>query len=201
LRDSQAERQRLEDEDRALRLQRQAEDHQRQLQEQATANAERLTQISEQAARERVQLDAAFRQELDSLGIHNQQWLAIQDAKQKASLKLFESWWDGVNLRFRAQGPATLQGPMPNSGFLSSFNLPPSFYTTPDLAGGSTGPHTSFPSSFAEAGARRTGPAPSQAVTFEEGSIVVNAAPDMDEIMLARTVRTEMITALEEVSQ
>lgn len=187
---SLAEQQRIEDEDRAIRLARQAEDHQTQLAQMATAQAERMAQISTQAAREKAALDESFQQQLSDLGIHNEQWLKLQQAKQDASIKLFDAWWEAVNKRFAVQGPQTKA-------------------ETP----------SAWPQSFADGGwVQRSGMAMVHAGEFVVpasqaramaggmsrnitiGDIVVHGAPGMDTNALALAVRREIVAALEEVA-
>ncbi len=183
---AQAEQQRIEDEDRAIRLQRQAEDHARQLEQMATAQAERMAQIDRQAAQERQALDEQFQLQLQSLGIYNEQWLKIQQAKEKASLAMFDRWWDGINKRFAVQGPAPRPiGPQPQPGFLT------------DFAGGRAAPAGQFPSSFNQL---LSGVQASRAVTIAEGAITVNAAAGQDEAEVARLVRDEMTALLEDLN-
>ena len=67
MRQSLSEQQRLEDEDRAIRLQRMREDHNQQLQAQAEQHQKRLAQIAEQAAQERALLQAQFNDKLEML--------------------------------------------------------------------------------------------------------------------------------------
>jgi hypothetical protein len=183
LRDNLAESQRLEDEDRAISQARQAEDFARQQAQAATDHAERLAQISRQAAEERKQLDESFMAQLSAEGVHNEQYLALQAAKQKASLALFDQWWSDIEKRFAVQGPQAQMGPLPQaSGWLTDFN------------GGRTQPAAAgFPTSFADAASRAAG----RSVTFGAGAIVVNAAMGQSEEMVARLVREEMIALLE----
>ena len=96
LQESFEEERRIEDEDRAIRLQRQAEDHREQLAELDRTQAERLAQIDQQAAEQRQALDDSFRAELDELGMHKQSWLVLQQQQQQESLDLFEEYWNGV---------------------------------------------------------------------------------------------------------
>jgi hypothetical protein len=106
MRQSIAEQQRMEDEDRAIRLERQAEDQRRQLAQMATAHQDRLAQITQQAARERQQLDNEFVKQLAGLGIQNQRWLSLQKRGQDDALKLFEAFWDDfedeINKRYNS---------------------------------------------------------------------------------------------------
>lgn len=105
MRESLEEAQRIEDEDRAIRKDRQAEDHARQLSDMAAAHAERQAQIKRQAADERAAHHEAFQARLAELGLQNEAWKALQDAKEKASLESFDKWWEEINKRFRFEGP------------------------------------------------------------------------------------------------
>lgn len=73
MRESLNEQQRIEDEDRALRLSRAKEDHQLQLAELAEAHQKRMQQIAEQAAEERALLRQQFQEKLDLLNQQHQQ--------------------------------------------------------------------------------------------------------------------------------
>jgi hypothetical protein len=116
--------------------------------------------------------------------VHNEQSLALQAAKQKASLALFDQWWGDIEKRFAVQGPQPAsQGPQLPGGWLTDFN---GGRTQPAAAAG-------FPTSFADAASRAAG----RSVTFGAGSIVVNAAMGQSEEMVARLVREEMIALLE----
>lgn len=182
LRDNLAESQRLEDEDRLIAQTRRSEDFAAQQAQAAADYQQRLADMATQAAEERKQLDEAFMAELEAAGVHNEQYLALQKAKQDASLALFDSWWDGVNKRLAVQGPqAATQGPQAQTGWLTDFN------------GGRTQPAGGFPTSFAQM-------SPSvRSVTVEAGAITVNAAAGQSEEMIARQVREELIALLEGV--
>lgn len=67
-----------EDEERAIRLGRQAEDHGDQLDELDRVHGERLQQIIDQAAKERDQFTEQSNIFLEEVGIHNQKWLDEQ---------------------------------------------------------------------------------------------------------------------------
>lgn len=105
MKESLAEAQRIEDEDRAIRKDRQAADFADQLADMDAAHAERLAQINRQAAEERQAHHDAFQQQMADLGVQNEAWKALQDAKEKASLESFDEWWEEINKRFRFQGP------------------------------------------------------------------------------------------------
>lgn len=191
MRESLAESQALEDEDRAIRLERQAQDQAAQLAQMATAQAERMAQISTQAAQEKAALDERFMAELEAVGVHNEQYLSIQKAKQDASLKLFEDWFDEINKKFAPQGPKTE----------------------------AEAQATAWPKSFADGGwVRRGGMARVHAGEFVVpagqaramaggmarnvtiGDINVYGAPGMSTDGLAQAVRRELMAALEEAA-
>jgi len=198
MRDSLAEAQALEDEDRAIAAQRRAADFQDQLSQMASAQAERMAQISQQAAQEKAALDESFMAELEAAGVHNEQWLKLQKSKQDASLLLFDEWWKAMGKKFAEQGPQR-----------------PSVSTSDVLRT----PQAAFPTHFADGGlVRRSGMAMVHAgeVVLNQGQqramaggmarnvtigdIVVNAAAGMDESMLAMAVRRQIVAALEEAA-
>lgn len=165
-----------EDEDRALQMERRAEDHANQLAQLAQAQAERMAKINEQEAREKASLQEAFIEQLNELGLYNDQWLALQKSKEEASLASFARWWDQVNAAF----DATVQGPVTeDQAWPTRFVVP------------SGGP------------AAAIGPAPagaSRSVNIAEGAIQVYGAPGQDEAQIGRIVRDEMISLLESVN-
>jgi len=109
LRDALAERQALEDDDRALRLTRMQEDHEAQLEAMAAAQKERIDQINAGAIEERNAAWDGLLDRLDDLGLHNQTWLQMQEDRQEASLRLFDSYWRSWNSRI-AKLPSTGTG-------------------------------------------------------------------------------------------
>ena len=163
-----------EDEDREIRLQRQADDFERQQELAAQAQAERLAQIDRQAAEQRRALDESFIEELNQLGIHRDAWLREQDAQQKASLELFKQFWIEFGKLF-PNDPGPIQGPRPNA-FPNSWA---------ELGVGSAWSARSGAAVAASGGSTRN-------VSFAPGSIVVNGAAGQSEDVLARAVRREM---------
>jgi len=164
----------------------------------ASAQAERMAQISQQAAQEKAALDESFMAELEAAGVHNEQWLKLQKSKQDASLLLFDEWWKAMGKKFAEQGPQR-----------------PSVSTSDVLRT----PQAAFPTHFADGGlVRRSGMAMVHAgeVVLNQGQqramaggmarnvtigdIVVNAAAGMDESMLAMAVRRQIVAALEEAA-
>lgn len=115
LRESLAEQQTLEDEDRRIRLERQAEDYQTQLTQMDTAHGQRLEQIDRHAADERERLDTAFAAQMTQLGEHNAAWLIRQKELQDSALKLFDTgFWAEINKRLGST--ATITGPGEGGG-------------------------------------------------------------------------------------
>lgn len=176
-----AEQQRLEDEDRAIAAQRRDEDYARQLQQQDTAHAERLAQISSQAAQERVALDEAFLAQLAAEGVHNENWLALQKSKQDASLALFDSWWSAIEQKFATQGPAAQQAP----GWLTDFN------------GGRSDWPTETPPAAPNAGGGGTRGFGARTFNVNEGAIKVYATAAQSEEQVARLVERRLLALLE----
>lgn len=192
MQESFAEQQRLQEEDRSIASRRRAEDHAAQLAQMAQAQAERMAQISTQAAREKAALDESFLQQLNAAGLHNANWLRIQQERQRQSLDLFNQWFDKLEERFKTQGPKTKQE-----------------------AG------EAWPKSFADGGwVQRSGYAQvhagelilnrgqqmamaggmSKSVNINEGAIVVYGAPGMNEATLASEVRRQLVSLLDEAA-
>lgn len=102
------EQKRIEDEDRALRLERMAEDHAAQLAQMAAANAEQMAEIDRHEAEELASAQEAHLKALASLGIYNQTWKLIQDAQQAAALQSWAQFWRDFQATMpRIAGPAT----------------------------------------------------------------------------------------------
>jgi hypothetical protein len=95
-----AARQAIEDEDRGIRLARQAADHAAQLTELDRAHAERLGDLQRSLADEKRELADAFAQRLEDLGLHSDNWLKEQKRLQDESIKLFDAYWAELNRRF-----------------------------------------------------------------------------------------------------
>lgn len=102
------EQKRLEDEDRALRLERMAEDHAAQLAQMATANAEQMAEIDRHEAEELASAQDAHLKALASLGVYNQTWKLIQDTQQAQALQSWAQFWRDFQATMpRVAGPAT----------------------------------------------------------------------------------------------
>lgn len=179
-----------EDADRAVANARRAEDHAAQLAQMATAQAERMAQIDEQVAKEKKALEEQFLAELEAEGLHNEQWLKLQNERQKASLEAFEKFWKEIEKKFAIQGPPTKED-----------------------AG------SAWPESFADGGlVRRSGMAlvhagevvlnsgqqramaGGMARNISIGDINVYGSPGMSTDGLAAAVRRELMAALEEAA-
>lgn len=221
MRTALAEQQQREDEDRALRLTRMAEDHQDQLDEMAraqaqqlqqleTTHAQRLEQINRHEADELRAEQNAHLQRLADLGIYNEGWKIIQDARQREALKAWDQFWIDFNRRFALQGPAprpTTEFPLMNDPYRGwsladqpAMQVPPALQewlrVVPSLStiapvlptpgiGGSTpiGGNTST-------------------ITIESGAISVTVAgtTNMSEAQMKMVAREAFIEALEEVN-
>lgn len=207
LRNNLAEQQRLEDEDRTIRLQRQSDDFQRQLQQQATAQADRLAQIDRQTAAERAALDEAFLAQLAEAGKYTQGWLNMQSERQRASLELFDAWWDEVNKRFALPGPVTENEAWPNH-FAAGGWVERSGRATVHAG------ELVLPASLAQALRQSSPPAmplqsgqrgntntgKSSTLNIHEGAFQFKIAPGMSPHDIRRVVHSELITLLESVN-
>lgn len=192
MRASLAEQQRLEDEDRAIQRKRQEEDHRLQLAQMAQAQAERMAQISEQAANEKKALDEKFTEELAATGLHNENWLKIQELRQKESLKLFDEFWKEIQKRFAIQGPKTKEEAEPRA-FPDSFALG-GWVQRGGIARVHAGEFV-----VPAAQARSMAGGMSRSVTI--GDIHVYGTPGMDEATLGRAVRREVEGIFSELAQ
>lgn len=99
LRQNLADQQALEDEDRRIRLERQAQDHQAQLEQMAVEHQNRLEQIAQQGAEERAALQEQFNQALADAGLRNERWLKEQEKAKDEAMKLFEEFWRSITQR------------------------------------------------------------------------------------------------------
>ncbi|NIV32640.1 MAG: hypothetical protein GWN58_25310, partial [Anaerolineae bacterium] len=113
LRQSLAEQQALEDENRAIRLARMQEDHEAQLEAMEEARDARIAQIAENAAEERAAAREGLLERLDDLGIHNQQWLALQEKRQNQALEMFDIFWRAWITRMATSSLPSAGTPMP----------------------------------------------------------------------------------------
>lgn len=201
LQESYAEQRRIEDEDRAIKLQRQAEDHQEQLIELDRTQADRLAQIDRQAAEQRQALDESFKAELDELGIHKQSWLVLQQQQQKESLDLFEEYWNGVKRLTpspRAEGLREYQtgGAVSRTGpallHAGEYVLNPQITRALDAMMGGMNQQRLL---GAMAGTTRN-----SSLMVAPGAIQINAAAGMDANMIAGAVEQAIINTLRAVA-
>lgn len=180
-----------EDEDRQIQNQRRAEDHAAQMAQMATAQAERMAQIDEQVAREKKSLEEKFLTELEAEGLHNKNWLTVQDLRQKESLKLFDEFWKELNKRWAIQGPKT-EAQTPAPAFPSSF-----------AAGGwvqRSGMAMVHQGEWVANRQTAAAMAGGMIRNISIGDIYVQALPGMSEDALVVAVRRELMAALEEAA-
>lgn len=112
-----------EDEDRVLRQQRAAEDNADQLAELERGHAERLAEIARNETETKQELNQSLNARLESLGIHNEKWLAEQKRWEAQALKDFAEFtaqWRQI-MAGTPQGPATLN-PFITPGSFPSIN-------------------------------------------------------------------------------
>lgn len=190
-----------EDFERQLRLQRQAEDFANQLAQQETAQAERLAQISRQAAQERAAVDESFMEQLNQLGIFNQGWLTAQKTQQDAALRLFNEWWGAIQQKIAASGPQPQRitsfagyasgGPVPATGpaLLHANEYVLNAQTTAALRSRMGG--FDQRSLVGAVGARN--------VTI--GDINIETHPGMDPVAIGREVERRFMAILEDVAR
>lgn len=170
------EQQRLEDEDRAIRLQRMQEDHEQQLAQMEQAHQDRLIQIDRHAAAERTALDDAFENQLADLKLYNADYLEEQKRLQDAATELFrEMWGDWVETMEEARR-AVPPPPGGERGLPDPFERPEQFQdgglvTRTGLALVHAGEYV-VPAHAARDG----GMGRSLSLTLGPGSIVVNEA-------------------------
>lgn len=95
-----AEEERLNAENRAIRLDRQAQDHAVEMARMEQDNAERLTAIDSQLAQETAARDRAFLEQFNSLAAHENTMLNIQQAGQDAAEAELRAWWNRMATTF-----------------------------------------------------------------------------------------------------
>ncbi len=173
-----------EDEDRGIRLARLQQDHNDQLEEQARQHELRLIQIAEQEQEARATLDEEFQKELDALGIRTQAYKEKLKEYEKAAIAAFDNVWRHL------LGPT--QGPQPQNSMITPGRFPS--LVTPSVA-----PLTGAASSTRSSGS--IAPSGSRSVTIQPGAIVVNAAPGMNERVLAEFVMDVIVDYLEDQPQ
>lgn len=123
LEDAQAEfelRKQREDEDRAIRQQRAAEDNADQLAELERGYNERLAEITRSENEAKTELEQAFNERLESLGIHNEKWLAEQRRWEAQALQDFAAF----TAQWRQVMAGTPQGPTPQNPFITPGSFP-----------------------------------------------------------------------------
>ena len=113
MKDALAEQQMLEDENRAIRLARMQEDHEAQLETMEEAQKERIAQINQNAIEERNAVWQGLVERLDDLGLHNQQWLSLQEKQQEQSLRLFDTYWKAWQARMTPPAGSATTGTTP----------------------------------------------------------------------------------------
>lgn len=195
MRQALMEQQRLEDEDRAIRLQRTREDHQRQLDALRVANEKRLQEINIQSQKEQTQLQINFKQQLYQLGIASRSYLQAQETHQKNALQSFEKYWaDWEKIvkdqspggeGFASGGPVTYTGPARVHGSKAN----PEYMLNSDT----TSMLRSMLGNFNQAGlvAAVAGGGRGGGINMGDINIPVYPAPGMDANEIATAVRGE----------
>jgi hypothetical protein len=183
LRANLAEQQRIEDEDRAVRLQRMAADHQRQLQQMDIAHGERMAQMNRQLAERLEREKVAYERSLKEQGIYHAERERLEAEANRIALAGLTQFVGGISQLARAMGP---------------------------LAEGVTrGPDLSFPSLRDPTSLSQrllpTGPAVSTSsrnlmVQMQAGAIVVNAAPGQSAIDIAQVVDARLYAFFREMA-
>lgn len=197
-----------EDADRAVQAQRRAEDHAQQLAQLAQAQAERMAKIDEQTAKEKKALEEQFLEELSAEGLHSENWLKIQQARQDASIKLFNEWFDKIEERFAVQGPKTEKeaGATPQDEFAKTFQeIIRGVQAKPTgLATGGwverTGLALVHQGEYMLNRQQASAMAGGMSRNITVGDIYVTPLPGMSEDTLAAAVRRELMAALEEAA-
>lgn len=201
-----AEQQRLEDEDRKIRLARAKQDHDEQLAELKRTHDERLQDIKEQAAKERQALDRKFEQELVALNIASDEYLKVQADKEREALENFEKYWSDWNKIIEDQQGTADNGALPQfaAGGSAPFTGPAMLHGTPQrpetvLSQDTTASLKSMLGNFdqasllnAVAGGNRGG----ASVTIADGAIRVFGAAGQSPEDVAKAVRLEMTSLL-----
>jgi hypothetical protein len=90
--DAQAEQERIEDEDRALRLARQEADHQAQLTKMAADAQDRLAEIDKEAEAQKIKANEAYADELEALDFYLDGRKKAEEAYQEEAKKAHEQW-------------------------------------------------------------------------------------------------------------
>lgn len=166
MRASLAEAQRLEDEDRQTRKDRDAEDHAAQVAQMAADQAARLIEMDRQEAAALAVLNAAHQKELIALGMHNVAYETAQTNALNTSLTQWQEHWRLWNLT-QQQAVNPRVGTLPGDAARGLSDLPSSSWVVPPngmRSGGGFGPSgaTTIPSS--------------RTLNMAPGSIVINGA-------------------------
>lgn len=103
------EQQRIEEDDRQLRLDRQTQDQAAQLAAMDKAQAERIQQIKDNAAEQRQEFDEQFRRDAVAAGIKIQSWIDQNNKVTDEAIKSFDRFMDEV-LKRTALGGGTTAG-------------------------------------------------------------------------------------------
>jgi hypothetical protein len=201
LQDNLAEQQRLEDEDRAIRLSRMAEDQQ-----------QRLAQMDAAAARERAALDATLTAELAKQGDYYAKLLVAQSKHQTESQRLFDEWWEGIKAAFRGapagagggtgginRGSPIAPQPFAEGGPVNRTGLALIHAGEYVLNPQTTAALQAMLGGFSQSGlvGALRGLGGNRSITVAEGAVQVFGAPGQSEERLGQIVRAEMIAALQ----
>ncbi len=174
------ERKILEDEDRTLRLQRQADDHAAQLTTMDTAHGNRIAQIIRHSQAERTELDEEHKKELTRLKAGNAAWITEQAAKEKD----LEALWD----KFFGHVGSTLLAAVPRGVGAGEDAFPPGF-------GGMSAPYIPHIPQMPPPMAGNTTSSRTVTNNFAPNSIVINEATRPGDTQ--REVERALITILE----
>lgn len=135
--EADAEQRRIEDEDRAIRLQRQAADHQAQLASMAAAHSAQMAEIDRAEAEQLQSSKDAFDEELAEQGLYNAAYLKKQ--------KEFYEDVDDMLGEYMKTWTTTMEDAMKAAGLLTFDTLPSSAYPSlanPNAAMNNYGPST-----------------------------------------------------------
>lgn len=153
----------LEDEDRALRLERAAADYQANLDEMARQHALDLEQIATNKAEERTKLQEEFDAAMVAAGVQNAEWQKMDDARTAAAI----ANWDRVGAAALSASQAALAGgaagPL-RPGQLPYTPLAP--WTPPSTSGGN------------------------KSIVVSEGAVQISVPPGMNEAWVSELVLT-----------
>jgi hypothetical protein len=208
MRESLNEQQRLEDEDRAIRLQRAKQDHEEQLAAQAEQHQKRLQQIAEQAAEERRLLREQFEEKLDMIQQQNQQEQQtqsnpadiVQGGGSSGGGGSISGLTGGDRPRTIGVGSYAAGGPVYGTGLamVHGSRSRPEYMLDP----GTTAALRSMLGNFSQSGLVNAvaGGGRSTTLNFSTGAIVVNGAPGQSPGDFATAVRLELEGLLRSVA-